>query len=71
MIMRRFIPKKFKGTITEDASAKMFLEEVEKSFAKNKKTEISTILNEHVMMKFNEKENIGSTLQKCLFLIQN
>ncbi|CAN6482923.1 unnamed protein product [Victoria cruziana] len=45
-------------------NAKKFLEEVEKSFAKNEKAETSTLLIDLVTLKFNEKENIWEHIMK-------
>ena len=44
MIMRRAIPKTFRGTIFKETNARGFLNDLEKRFVKNKKTETSTLL---------------------------
>ncbi|CAN6460017.1 unnamed protein product [Victoria cruziana] len=64
MIMMRTIPEDLRGAITESMSAKKFLEEVEKSFAKNEKAETSTLLSELVTLKFNGKGNIREHIMK-------
>ncbi|CAN6465300.1 unnamed protein product [Victoria cruziana] len=64
MIMMRTIPEDLRGAITENVSTKKFLEEVEKSFAKNEKAKTSTLLSELVTFKFNGKGNIREHIMK-------
>ena len=56
--MKRSIPKTFRGSMSEEESAKKFLEEIKQRFAKNEKVETSTHLTKLVSMKYNEKGNI-------------
>ena len=58
MIMKRSIPKTFRGSMSEEESAKKFLEEIKQRFAKNEKVETSTHLAKLVSMKYNGKGNI-------------
>ncbi|CAA2986924.1 transposon, unclassified [Olea europaea subsp. europaea] len=58
MIMKRSIPEALRGAMSDENSAKKFLEEIEKRFAKNKKAEISTLLANLFSMKYKEKGNI-------------
>ena len=44
MIMKRYIPEVFRGSISDSENAKKFLEEIEQYFAKNVKAEASNIL---------------------------
>ncbi|CAL1397367.1 unnamed protein product [Linum trigynum] len=58
MIMKRSIPEAFRGSMTENESAKGFLEEIEQYFAKNEKSEASYLLSKLVSMKYKGKGNI-------------
>ena len=59
MIIKRGIPEAFRGAISEGIeSAKDFLAEIEKRFAKSDKAETSTILKSLVSMKYKGKGNI-------------
>ena len=59
MIMKRTIPEAFKGTMSEKVTiAKEFLKEIEKQFAKNEKAETSTLLENHISMRYKGKGNI-------------
>ncbi|XP_049936951.1 uncharacterized protein LOC126410638 [Nymphaea colorata] len=68
MIMKRSIPENFKGSITEKASAKAFLEEIEKRFAKNEKAETSTLLSKLVTLKYKNKGNIREHIMEMSHL---
>ncbi|KAI3463620.1 hypothetical protein Pfo_020283 [Paulownia fortunei] len=58
MIMKRSIPETFKGAMSEEDSAKKFLEYIEKRFAKNEKAETSTLLANLVSLRYKGKGNI-------------
>ncbi|XP_027905638.1 uncharacterized protein LOC114165174 [Vigna unguiculata] len=59
MIIRRDIPEVFRGTVSEDVTtAKEFLAEIEKRFAKSDKAEASTLLQNLISMKYQGKGNI-------------
>ena len=59
MIIKRGIPEAFRGAISEGIeSAKDFLAEIEKRFAKSDKAETSTILKSLISMKYKGKGNI-------------
>jgi hypothetical protein len=59
MIIKRGIPEAFRGAISEDiTSAKDFLAEIEKRFAKSDKAETSTHLQSLISMKYKGKGNI-------------
>jgi len=56
MIIKRIIPKIFKGTVSDDiTSAKEFLAEIEKRFAKSVKAKTSTLLQNLSSMKYQGK----------------
>ena len=59
MIMKRAIPEAFRGTMSDKiTTAKEFIEEIEKQFAKNKKAETSTLLANFISMRYKGKWNI-------------
>ncbi|XP_058726365.1 uncharacterized protein LOC131597702 [Vicia villosa] len=59
MIIKRGISETFKGTISEEiTSAKDFLAEIEKRFAKSDKAETSTFLQSLISIKYKGKGNI-------------
>jgi len=59
MIIRHGIPEVFRGTVSEDVTtAKEFLAEIEKRFAKSDKAEASTLLQNLISMKYQGKGNI-------------
>ncbi|XP_020242587.1 uncharacterized protein LOC109820800 [Asparagus officinalis] len=59
MIMKMVIPEAFRGTTSEKiTSAREFLEDIEKMFAKNKKAKTSTFLANLILMRYKGKENI-------------
>ena len=59
MIMKCAIPKTFRSTISDKVpTAKEFLEEIEKQFAKNEKAETSTLLANLISMRYKGKWNI-------------
>ncbi|KAL3617519.1 hypothetical protein CASFOL_037840 [Castilleja foliolosa] len=59
MIIKRGVPEAFRGAISDEVtSAKDFLTEIEKRFAKNDKAETSTLLASLISMKYKGKVNI-------------
>lgn len=59
MIIKRSIPEVFRGTIPEEiTSAKDFLAEIEKRFAKSEKAETSALLQSLISMKYQGKGNV-------------
>jgi len=59
MIIKHGIPEVFRGTISEDiTSAKEFLVEIKKRFAKSDKVEASTLLRNLISMRYQGKRNI-------------
>lgn len=58
MIIKRGIPEAFRGTMVDIDTAKGFLDEIEKCFAKNDKAETSTLLASLVSMRYTGKGNI-------------
>ncbi|KAL3521489.1 hypothetical protein ACH5RR_019638 [Cinchona calisaya] len=58
MIMKRAISETFRGDVSEKATAKEFLIEIEKRFVKNDKVETNTILSNLISMRYKGKRNI-------------
>ena len=58
MIMKRAILETFRDTMLEDTNAKMFLEEIEKHFAKNEMAKTSMLLASLVSIMYKGKVNI-------------
>ncbi|KAL3613382.1 hypothetical protein CASFOL_042795 [Castilleja foliolosa] len=59
MIIKRGVPEAFRGAISDEVtSAKDFLAEIEKRFARNDKAETSTLLASLISMKYKGKGNI-------------
>ena len=73
MIIKHGIPEVFRGTVLVDiTSAKEFLAEIEKRFAKSDKAETSTLLHNLIFMKYQGKGNVReNTLWECHILLQN
>ncbi|XP_062113552.1 uncharacterized protein LOC133824621 [Humulus lupulus] len=55
MMLMHNIPEAFRGGMSDEVSVKDFLKEIEKSFAKNEKVEISKILADLVQMRYKGK----------------
>ena len=53
--MKHSIPEAFRGLITDSTNAKKFLSELQQYFAKNKKSETSTVLATLISMRYNGK----------------
>ena len=69
MIIKRAIPKVFRGAVTEDTiNAKEFLAEIEKRFAKSDKAETSTIIKSLISMKYKGKGNIREYIMEMSHL---
>ena len=59
MIIKKAIPEAFRGTISETIkTAKEFLEEIKNRFAKNEKSETSTLLANLISMRYKGNGNI-------------
>ena len=59
MIIKKAIPKAFRGTISETVKiAKEFLEEIKNRFSKNEKSETSTLLENLISMRYKGNGNI-------------
>jgi len=59
MIIKRGIPEVFRGIVSDDiTSAKDFLAEIEKLFAKSDKAETSTLLQNLIYMRYQGKGNV-------------
>ncbi|XP_068653824.1 uncharacterized protein [Aristolochia californica] len=71
MIMTHSISEAFRGSITESKSAKKFLEEIEQYFAKNEKSEASSLLAKLVLMKYEGKGNIREYIMEMSHSRQN
>ena len=70
MIMKKLIPKAFRGTISKTVTtAKDFLAEIEKRFVKSEKAEIGTLLTNLISMRMQVKATSGSTSWRCLILL--
>ena len=68
MIMERAIPKAFRGTMSEQiTTAKSFLEDIEKRFAKNEKAETSTLLAKLISMRYVGKGNIREYIMEMSY----
>ena len=58
-IIKRGIPEVFRGVVSDDiTSAKEFIAEIEKRFAKSDKAETSTLLQNLISMKYQGKRNV-------------
>ena len=67
--MKRAIPEAFRGTRSDKVTtAKEFLEEIEKQFAKNKKAKTSTLLENLISMRYKGKENIKEYIMEMSHL---
>ena len=70
IIIKNVAPKGFKGTISETtATAKKFVQDVEKSFVKNENTEISTLLTCLISITYSEKGNIRQYIIEMSHLV--
>ena len=59
MFMKRAIPEAFQGTMSEQiTTAKGFLKDIEKMFAKKEKAETSTLLAKFISIRYVGKGNI-------------
>ncbi|KAL1330189.1 hypothetical protein AAHE18_12G092900 [Arachis hypogaea] len=68
MIIKRSISETFRGSPAEDKDAKQFLKDVEKFFAKNEKTEASSLLSKLISMRYKGKGNIGEYIMEMSHL---
>lgn len=69
MIMKRAIPEAFRDTMSDKVdTAKGYLEELEKRFAKNEKVETSTLLGSLISMRYKGKGNIREYIMEMSHL---
>ncbi|XP_071921890.1 uncharacterized protein [Coffea arabica] len=69
MIIKKAVPEVFRGTMSETTvTAKEFLQDIEKRFVKNEKTEVSTLLTRLVSMKYSGKGNIREYIMEMSHL---
>ena len=69
MIIKKVIPEAFKGTISEKIkTAKEFLEEIKNRFAKNEKSETSTLLANLISMRYKGNGNIREYIMEMSHL---
>ena len=69
MIIKKAIPRAFRGTISETIkTAKEFLEEIKNRFAKNEKSETSTLLANLISMRYKGNGNIREYIMKMSHL---
>ena len=69
MIIKKVIPKAFKGTIFETIkTAKEFLEEINNIFAKNEKSETNTLLENLISMRYKGNGNIREYIMEISHL---
>uniref|UniRef100_A0A803LW68 Uncharacterized protein n=1 Tax=Chenopodium quinoa TaxID=63459 RepID=A0A803LW68_CHEQI len=70
MIIKRGIPETFKGVVSDEVtSAKDFLAEIEKRFAKSDKAEISMLLNSLTSKEYKGKGNIRDYIMKISHIV--
>ena len=69
MIMKHAIPEAFKGTVSEKVTTtKSFLKEIVKRFAKKEKAETSTLLANHISIRYKGKGNIREYIMEMFHL---
>ena len=69
MIIKNAIPEAFRGTISETIkTAKEFLEEIKNRFAKNEKSETSTLLVNLISMRYKDNGNIREYIMEMSHL---
>ena len=69
MIIKKAIPEAFRGTISETIKInKEFLEEIKNRFAKNEKSEISTLLENLISMRYKGNGNIREYIMEVSHL---
>ena len=72
MIIKRSIPEAFRGTASEDiANASEYLAKIEERFAKNEKSETSTLLASLISMKYKAKGNIREYIMQMSHIASN
>ncbi|XP_047943167.1 putative germin-like protein 8-1 [Salvia hispanica] len=72
MIIKRSIPEAFRGTASEDiANASEYLAKIEERFAKNEKSETSTLLANLISMKYKGKGNIREYIMQMSHIASN
>ena len=68
MIMKRGIRESFRGSVSDEVTAKEFLEQIEKRFVKNDKAEISTTLLNLISIKYKGQGNIREYIMEISHL---
>lgn len=68
MIMKRGIPESFRGSMSDEVTAKEFLAKIEKLFVKNDKAEISTTSLNLISMRYKDKGNIREYIMEMSHL---
>ncbi|XP_027077165.1 uncharacterized protein [Coffea arabica] len=69
MIIKKAVPEAFRGTMSETTvTAKEFIQDIEKRFVQNEKTEVSTLLTCLVSMKYSGKGNIREYIMEMSHL---
>ena len=69
MIIKKVIPKAFRGTISKTIkTTKEFLEEIKHRFAKNEKSETSTLLENLISMRYTGNGNIREYIMEMSHL---
>ena len=69
MIIKKAIPEAFRGTISKTIkTAKEFLEEIKNRFAKNEKSETSTLLANPISMRYKGNGNIREYIMEMSHL---
>ena len=72
MIIKKAIPEAFKGIISKMIkTAKEFLEEIKNRFAKNEKSETSTLLANLISMRYKGNGNIREYIMEMSHLLQS
>ena len=66
--MKCAISETFRGTMSEEINAKMFLEEIEKCFAKNEKAGTNRLLTSLVSIRYKGKGNIRKYIMEMSHL---
>ena len=69
MIIKKAVPEAFRGTISEKIkTVKEFLEEIKNRFAKNEKSETSTLLENLILMRYKGNGNIREYIMEMSHL---
>ena len=70
MIIKRVIPKGFRGTMSDDiTTSKAFFTDIEKRFVKNENVEVGTILTILISMRYKDNGNIREYIMEMSYLV--